>query len=357
MLRTVLISFLLSFFIPFSLRADLAHPLEEQADKTIDQIYHILPSSQTVDMQQRIIFISGRLVGKPYILTALGDGLQSRFDQGPLYRMDAFDCQTYVDTVVAIALAADLTSFKQCIRRIRYTKGNVDFITRNHFTCLDWNQSNRREGYIQDITMQIHDETHRPVAKMAQAIIDKPGWYQHFTPQIIRLNTPDPQLTPVHFNQLKQLGNSLPVTTSSIPYLPLDVLFDKAGQANDFLFAQIPNGSIIEIIRPNWDLVDKIGTHLNVSHLGFALWNHGILYYREASSAENRVVDVPLVAYLRNARTSPTVKGINVQIILPQMPLNQSCLAPSPQSPQPTTQARNLRKELKYISKQKQIVQ
>jgi hypothetical protein len=118
---------------------------------------------------------------------------------------------------------------------------------------------------------------------------------------------------------LKQEGSQLPKATSIIPYLPLDSLFDSTGKANDYLFKQIPNAAIIEIVRPNWDLSKEIGTHLNISHLGFAIWKNRILYFREASSQHGRVVDVPLVDYLRDTLKSPTIKGINVQVVLPQV--------------------------------------
>ena len=108
---------------------------------------------------------------------------------------------------------------------------------------------------------------------------------------------------------------------STIPYIPLSVLFDNAGQANMHLFKQIPNAGIIEIVRPNWDLTKQIGTHLNVSHLGFAIWINNVIFFREASSEHHQIIDVPLIDYLRAAQKSPTIKGINIQIALPQ-PLN-----------------------------------
>lgn len=82
------------------------------------------------------------------------------------------------------------------------------------------------------------------------------------------------------------------------------------------LFNQIPNAAIIEIIRPNWDLHKEIGTHLNVSHLGFSIRKNGTLLFRETSSTDGRAIDIPLVDYLRQTLSSPTIKGINVQVVL-----------------------------------------
>ena len=156
---------------------------------------------------------------------------------------------------------------------------------------------------------------------MAHALIDKPSWYQHRPLTTIRINNITMAEQQLRLNKLKEKGQNLPVTRATIAYLPLSSLFDNKGEANLYLFKQIPHGSIIEIVRPNWDLVKLIGTHLNVSHLGLAIWQEGVLLFREASSIEGRVVDIPLINYLREAKKSPTIKGINIHIILPQEPM------------------------------------
>jgi hypothetical protein len=115
---------------------------------------------------------------------------------------------------------------------------------------------------------------------------------------------------------LKKSGSHLLQTVSTIDYIPLTALFNNKDQANKDILAQIPNGAIIEIVRPNWDLEQQIGTHLNVAHLGFGIWHNSILMFRSASSRYNRVVDEPLIEYLRQMRTSPTIKGINIQIVI-----------------------------------------
>ncbi len=165
-----------------------------------------------------------------------------------------------------------------------------------------------------------------PVFKLAKALIDKPAWYQHFKLSTIRLKTKDKSHKLKQLDALKSKGLQLKPVTAVIPYLPLTALFDPKGQANMALFRQIPHGAIIEIIRPNWDLRPEIGTCLNVSHLGFAFWKRGILIFRNASSLSHRVDETPLIEYLYNARVSPTIKGINVQVLRPKAPLLQHCL-------------------------------
>ncbi len=103
------------------------------------------------------------------------------------------------------------------------------------------------------------------------------------------------------------------VAESHLSYLPISALIDSAGKPITALFRQIPHGSIVELVRPNWNLKEKIGTNMNVSHVGFAFWVDGQLIFRHATSIQKHVMDVPLADYLYERLHSPTVKGINVQ--------------------------------------------
>jgi len=317
MLRTFFISCFL--LIACLCHADpITYPSNQQTHDEINAIFQQLQLLPTQNISDRIAFISKQFLGRPYYLGALGEGEQALFDQAPLYRTDAFDCETFVDTVLALAFANNLASFEYYIKQIRYHHGHVEFIDRNHFTCLDWNKNNQKQGFLRDITRSIHDENNRSVAMTANALIDKPGWYRHFSSTNIRLRHATPQEEAERLALLKQKGQQLPITNSSIAYVPLTAIFNPeksaANQVNDDILKQIPNGAIIEIIRPNWDLTKEIGTHLNVSHLGLAVWEKGTLYFIQASSAQHRVVQGSLVDYLRNAQASPTIKGINIQV-------------------------------------------
>lgn len=291
---------------------------ELQADKTLKKLYAKLHTSAHNTTPQRLETISGYFLNTPYVLGALGEGQTAPFDQFPCYRTDAFDCETFVTTVLAIALAQDLTSFKTCLRALRYAHGHRDFISRNHFTELDFNLNNQNQHILQDITLSFTDEHGKPVAQIASAEINKPAWYQHMTPAQIRLLVPNETLQKKRLIQLQQQGSRLPVQIARTPYIPLSVLFTEQGIPNSVLFSKIPHASVIEIIRPNWDLTREIGTHLNVSHLGFAFWKGKELIFRQSSSTAGKVIDVSLVEYLRKALSSPTIKGINVQVILPR---------------------------------------
>jgi hypothetical protein len=290
--------------------------LEHDAEKTIKTIYHNQNNKQNANVTQRIIWMSAQFLGKPYLLGALGEGSQARFDQFPLYRTDAFDCETYVDTVVAAALADNFESFQKEILKIRYKAGKATYASRNHFTDLDWNLNNQQQGIVKDITKEFKNKEGKSIALMAEAIIDKPSWYAMRPLEAIRLEKQDELERKTRHVELMQEGKQFKTTKVRIPYLPLSVLFDEKGNPNQAVFSKIPQAAIIEIIRPNWNLKTLIGTNLNVSHLGFAIWKNNTLYFRQASSENGAVVDVPLIEYLHKAKSSPTIKGINVQVVL-----------------------------------------
>lgn len=308
-------------FISFLSHAFDSNTTEKQANSSIEQLYHRLRSMPNTSMPERIDWISGQFLGVPYMLGSLGEGPKARFDQFPQYRVDAFDCDTYVNTIVSLAVAHSLASFQQCIKKIRYKNGTVSYLQRNHFTGLDWNQNNQKTGLIRDITLTFKDKNHHSVAQIAKAVINKPNWYFFKNIETIRLDNADELRKKRRLTELKRSASKLEITSEKVPYLPFTALFPQKHKPNKYLFTQIPNGAIIEIVRPNWNLTQKIGTALNISHLGFAIWKKGQLYFREASSEYGKVVDVPLIEYLEKMEKNQTIKGINVHIVVPQKPL------------------------------------
>lgn len=298
--------------------------IEAETDKSIQELYHTLNGMPNSSMTERINWFSAQFIGTPYVLGALGEGPNARYDQFPRYRTDSFDCDTYVNTVLSLALANSVSSFKECMRYNRYKDGKSNYIQRNHFTSIDWNKNNQSRGVLKDITLTFKNEHNQSVALYAYALINKPGWYEYKTSDTIRLQHGTEQEKNERLTELKGKGMKLEITPSNLPYIPLTALFAD-GAANKHLFSQIPNGAIVEIVRPNWNLHEKIGTNLNISHLGFAVWVNNVLYFRQASSQYGKVVDTPMIDYLNEARNSPTIKGINIQVVIPDKPTVKSC--------------------------------
>ncbi|HLD17233.1 MAG TPA: N-acetylmuramoyl-L-alanine amidase-like domain-containing protein [Coxiellaceae bacterium] len=233
---------------------------------------------------------------KPYILGACGEGEQGEFDQRPLYRFDGFDCVTFVNTVLALLHAHDEPSFIHAMKKINYKQGKVAYENRHHFLCVDWNPANEAQGWIRNIT---------PVTARATALIDKPNWLRHRTLKDLYLPKTSQVEKEKALTQLYALANQFAPVLSVVPYLSLDCIQDTS-------FDGMPDSLLIEIVRPNWNLADKIGTHLNMSHLGFALREKGEWFFYHASTDFKKVVKVLLYDYFNFCRTLPTVGGITV---------------------------------------------
>ena len=286
-------------------------------DQQIEEILKKIQSMHFKDFPTKVAYVNQLFFDKPYSFNALGEGKNGKFDNNPLYRTDAFDCETYVDTVIALTIASDLKNFQNFIRKIRYKNGKVSFTNRNHFTCLDWNKNNQKQHITKDVTNRITDKNNQTIAIKAKTYIDKPNWYKNMPIERIRLtNAKDSEKTK-KLASLREKAKKQKKSLSIIPYIPLNKIFPNDDTVDMHIVKQIPNGAIMEIIRPNWDLCKVIGTHLNVSHLGFVIWEDNKPYFIHASSDKLMIVKVPLISYLKIARENPSIKGLNIQIIIP----------------------------------------
>lgn len=277
-------------------------------DQDIITLYQRYPANNYKNITDRIADYSKYFLGQQYKLYPIGEGVYGKFDRKPLYRTDMFDCFSYVTFVLSLAESKNLAEFKTNYIKINYINGKVAFTNRYHFTN-DWNKANAENGYLVDITDKILDQKGKPIYKIGATKIDKPNWYKNLTLGRVQSTS--------LLKQLQKIGAHSKSEISVINYLPLAKLFNDNEQPNMYLFKQIPSGSIIEIVRVNWDLTKTVGTDLDVSHVGFAIRTEKGLMFRAASSSEDwgsGVIDIPLAEYLKNCLNTPSIGGINVQL-------------------------------------------
>lgn len=294
------------------------------------------------------------LMGIPYVDGNLGEGAEGQYDQDPLMRFDAFDCTTYVETIIAGTQAHDTASFLEHLKQIRYQDGNVSFVTRNHFPSVDWIPNNQH--ILQEITADVGGKQ----TLYAHTTIDKRAWYQAMT--MDRIQTPGASTAEKSdaLLRLKQEGAQFEPEAVNTPYIPLSAIFvphtppndqvltyqavsqtikqdetltPEAREAalqklalrnrlenshiNQALLDRIPSGSVISIVRPDYDVKQWIGTNMNITHQAIALRRDGILYLRHASQLQREVIEQPFVEYFSHYVLSPTVKGFNIQTLRP----------------------------------------
>ena len=97
----------------------------------------------------RIDILSRRFLGSPYKSNPLiGSAEHAEVFTASL---DAFDCVTFIETVLALARASKAGEFSEALRRIRYGRGRIQWRRRNHY-MTDWIRNNVREGVIRPIS-------------------------------------------------------------------------------------------------------------------------------------------------------------------------------------------------------------
>lgn len=292
-------------------------------DQKIDNYYQ--SNAAQHQLTKRLESAATFFLDQPYAWEPLGEGAGGKYYQEPLYRTDRFDCVTFVDTVLALSKSTDLNQFKQSILQLRYTDQEINYTHNTEwFTDLEWLPNVRKRGWLEDITDQVINKNDKPIAKMASTIIDKPNWYKVRPMKALRLEKPLAKEEAQRLLlELQAEGHAFKAVPSTLSYLPLTELFDSAGKPNTFLFDQIPSGSVVVIVRPDWQIRDHLegypngyGTNLNVSHLGIAIRTREGLMFFHASSVDKKVVRLPLTEYLKHYINSPTIKGIHVEKIL-----------------------------------------
>src|SRR6266851_2729821 len=142
----------------------MAAPLgERDLERAIEQ------AQRSAALDERIERISRLFLGTPYGQYPLGEG--SGVEPQPRWRADMVDCQTYVETVLAMANAKNLAQAKALLDDIRYRGPPISFSSRNHFTEAQWLPANEAKGYLIEETSDIDRS-----APMATLVLRREQW-------------------------------------------------------------------------------------------------------------------------------------------------------------------------------------
>jgi hypothetical protein len=247
---------------------------------------------------------SVRFLGLPYGKNGpLGEGPDGRYDQDPLYRFDTFDCTTFVETVVGLALSHNVDEFEMQMDRIRYENGEIDYLKRNHFPEHQWIPNNISNGLLSEINDSIMSPR---LQKEAVATIDVPGWLKKITAdQLVVPNASNEEKLNLVEELHSEAAHYSPVI-ARMNYLAIDDIVKRPS-----LLTKIPSGTIVNFVRPNWDLTETAGTHLNVSHQALLFRKGKLLIIRHASTT-GEVMELPFLDYLKKWVGHPTLKGIHL---------------------------------------------
>lgn len=268
---------------------------------TFAELHKLCMQNKDMSFAERLQSLCEIFLNTPYGPWHDGSSLESLDDFHP--DLNQLDCVTFVEVVLAliktkpiIDIHQFIDDFMSTLRHIHYANGKPDFISRNHFICVDWIVNNK--FMVEDITKNLFATTVDAVAQ-----IDKLNWMRKHNIMQHGLLA----ITP-------QQEQKFAVQESRIPYIPTIELLKQFKECED----KMPEYSIVNIVRPDWNLKEKIGTNLNTSHLGFAIKNSAQqLSFYHATSVAKKVVKLPLLDYVTQLQDSPTIGGVNVLVISP----------------------------------------
>ena len=232
---------------------------------------------------ERMAAISVPLLGRPYKVDAAGEGLPP--DTDPPARYDVFDCLTFVEEVLSLALPADPASAPMVRRGLRYgPDGGAVYDYRNHFMLTEWVPNNIDAGWLEDITAQLGETW------LLEKDISAQTWKWWKRRKLFSL--PD---------------DRLPVGHYSMPLLSLGA----AAKAVD----KIPDGALILTVR-----ADKPGVPIVVTHIGFKIPSASLPMMRHATKMgeEPRVRDDKLSWYFEHVRWYDWWPVVGINVLMPR---------------------------------------
>jgi hypothetical protein len=205
------------------------------------------------------------LLGLRYLLSPLGEG--AGLDPDPRFRLDAFDCVTFVETAMALGSAASLDEARRALDDIRYAS-RIDVADRLHEVVSQWIPSNLAKGWVTPASRAVAGE-----ATIVQPLrYDQARWR--------RLAASGQRLTGV------------PLEASPVGLFEVEVAPPKALLAHA---DRIPDGTVAFVVRA------ERADHLTpVSHAGLVVVLDGRRLVRHASSSAGvmRVIEEPLASFL-----------------------------------------------------------
>jgi hypothetical protein len=216
-----------------------------------------------------IVEIGRLFINKPY----KAGTLESSGKEKLIVNVSAFDCTTFVETVLALAKCAaagklSRPEFRKNLKLIRYRQGKIDgYSSRLHY-FTDWLRDNEKKKMLKDISRQFDAEAQRKkINYMTLNRTSYPALKNEF-----------------EFRKMRLVEKSISRKVFHI------ISKDKVSRQK----TKINPGAVIAFTTKD--------EGLDVAHAGFAIWQRKNLHLLHASSKEGGVVisQKTLVAYLKS---------------------------------------------------------
>lgn len=302
------------------LNAKVQQNLILQSRTQLENLLTDFASQRQFSLNEQITYLTQQFADKPYIEGGIGEGDWQpkamtyhpgavHVMQYPVYRLDGFDCQSFVQVVMGMLHAGNLAEFDHTFLAIAYgAAGNpngdiVRYYNRNNFVDGDFNPINHQNGFLRDATSEGLLANY---VATTSSFLNRHAWFARQTrdanSNVVVLHAEDGTVMTQRFKHIyTQLKfPRFDTENVSLTYLPKEALakrqWDGSYKPNRAVLAAIPVPSVVEIVRDpsKWYSGDRkikqvVGTDLNISHLGFLYqqtFQYGELIYRKINCTQ-----------------------------------------------------------------------
>ena len=222
----------------------------------------------------RTLHFAKKMLGIPYVAGTL-DGNE---EEQLVVRIDALDCTTFVETVLAFCIAdkrgeRDFEGFKKALTDVRYRDGILNGYTSRLHYFSDWIRNNEQMGFVKECTsetacsqpkelwldfMTTHVDSYLPMKKNPELVKEMAAHEKNWQGTVV----------------------------SYIPKEKLNLSSDELKIKDGDVLAMVTNIKGLDIV-----------------HVGFAFWKEGKLHLLHASSSAKKVIEDPQTQYESSGKT------------------------------------------------------
>ena len=239
------------------------------------KVEHWLKEAQNLPPDScRTLHFAKKMLGVPYVAGTL-DGNE---EEQLVVRIDALDCTTFVETVLAFCIAdkrgeRDFEGFRKALTDVRYRDGILDGYTSRLHYFSDWIRNNEKMGFVKECTsetacsqpkelwldfMTTHVDSYLPMKKNPELVKEMAAHEKNWQGMVV----------------------------SYIPKEKLNLSSDELKIKDGDVLAMVTNIKGLDIV-----------------HVGFAFWKEGKLHLLHASSSAKKVIEDPQTQYESSGKT------------------------------------------------------
>ncbi|WP_407457573.1 D-alanyl-D-alanine carboxypeptidase/D-alanyl-D-alanine-endopeptidase [Fibrobacter sp.] len=215
-----------------------------------------LSAQNVAGLAARLEYFSRMMKGTPYRLGPMGESYLDSIENKPIVYMDSVDCVTYLEHVLAMAIAPNENAIAPLLQKIRYKDGIIDYVHRKHYLLADW----VGEGKFARV-MQVPGDT------------------------VVKRTMPRQS-----FFKAKKIKFSTPDAPMDLRYLPYDRAVELASKPYDGPL-MVTGVAFVA----NMD-------NLDATHTGFVVFRDGELPVLRHAAFKKRVLELPLKDYLASRK-------------------------------------------------------